>query len=306
MARTSSVCLLLLVALSAVYEVQGTFLLRHYLRKIPRRSGDIQPFACQGMLKFVDVLELKCPLKPEYKSFFGKLRSYMSFISSASGSKNFDANLKGQAQGLQSAMSALGGKGASSADTSKVLDVLMTMGRTLSQQKSSGSTEMSFAQRKELIIDMVQWARTIGQFVVGAASKSGSSIDMSSLGIDGVDANADAAAGGSPSSGVSPSTGGAGGSTDTSSGIGATGSTSTSSGTGATGSASAGGNYTAGGSASSNTQSPSGASAPTGSSTQGGSSFGRSFSGKTGSASYEGSVNYQSGQKASQQSTSGR
>lgn len=100
---------MLLVALSAVYEVQGTFLLRHYLRKFPRRSRDFSPFANQGMLRFVKVLELKCPLKPEYTSFFGKLRSYMSFINSASGSKNFDVELKSQAEGLNSAMSALGG-----------------------------------------------------------------------------------------------------------------------------------------------------------------------------------------------------
>jgi len=106
--------LLLLLALSEVYEVQGSFLLRHYMRKFPRRSRDFRPFACRGMLKFVDVLELKCPLKPQYKSFFGNLRSYMNFINSASGSKNFDAELKGKAQGLFSAMSAMSGKGAAS------------------------------------------------------------------------------------------------------------------------------------------------------------------------------------------------
>lgn len=115
MARSSlGVCLLLLVTLSAVYEVQGTFLLRHYMRKFPRRSRDFSPFACQGMLKFVDVLEVKCPFKPEYKNFFGKLKGFMNFLNSASGSKNFDVELKGQAEGLHSAMSAMSGKGGSS------------------------------------------------------------------------------------------------------------------------------------------------------------------------------------------------
>lgn len=115
MAKISLVLgLLLLVALSEVYEVQGTFLMRHYLRKFPRRSREFRPFACQGMLKFVDVLELKCPLKPQYKSFFGNLRSYMNFINSASGSKNFDAELKGKAQGLHTAISAMTGKGGAS------------------------------------------------------------------------------------------------------------------------------------------------------------------------------------------------
>ncbi|CAH2045010.1 unnamed protein product [Thlaspi arvense] len=256
MARTSSaVCLLLLVALSAVYEVQGTFLFRHYMRKFPRRSRDFGPFACNGMLKFVDVLELKCPLKPEYKNFFGKLRSYMGFINSASGSATFDTDLKGKAEGLHTAMSALGGKGGSSADTSNVINVLLSMGKTLSAQKRSGSTEMSFSQRKELIMSMAKWARVISQFVASAASKSGTSIDVSSLGIDGVDASVAIEAGGSPTSGGSPSTAGTGGY-----GTGASGPTTSSS-----------------------TQST------------------NSGSGTT----YEGSVNYQSGEKSSQQTVTG-
>ncbi|CAD5324436.1 unnamed protein product [Arabidopsis thaliana] len=146
--------LLLLLALSEVYEVQGSFLLRHYMRKFPRRSRDFRPFACRGMLKFVDVLELKCPLKPQYKSFFGNLRSYMNFINSASGSKNFDAELKGKAQGLFSAMSAMSGKGAASADSSKVMDTLLSMGKTLGTQQQSGSSVMSLGQRKEMIMSM--------------------------------------------------------------------------------------------------------------------------------------------------------
>ncbi|CAA7051921.1 unnamed protein product [Microthlaspi erraticum] len=241
---TSAVCLLLLVALSAVYEVQGTFLLRHYLRKFPRRSRDFSPFACKGMLTFVKLLELKCPLKPEYRSFFGRLRSYMNFISSSSGSQNFDVELKSQAEGLNSAMSALGG--GSSADNSNVLDTLTSMGKTLSAQtRSDSTTEMSLSQRKELIMSMAKWAGVIGKFVSTAASKSGTSIDISSLGIDGIDANMgspSADAGGSPTSPTtgtgasptSPTTGtggyptspttGAGGSTYTGSGSGTGGS----------------------------------------------------------------------------------
>lgn len=106
---SSAVCLLLLVALSTVYEVQGTFLLRHFLRKIPRRSTGLRPFACKGMLKFVNLLEFKSPLKPEYKNLFGNLRSYVSAISSGS-----NVDLKGKAEGVQSALSALGGSSGSS------------------------------------------------------------------------------------------------------------------------------------------------------------------------------------------------
>ncbi|XP_020879712.1 putative per-hexamer repeat protein 5 isoform X2 [Arabidopsis lyrata subsp. lyrata] len=233
--------LLLLVALSEVYEVQGTFLFRHYLRKFPRRSRDFRPFACKGMLKFVDVLEVRCPLKPQYKSFFGNLRSYMNFINSASGSKNFDAELKGKAQGLLSAMSAMSGKGGASADSSKVMDTLLSMGKTLGNQQQSGSTVMSFGQRKEMIMSMVKWAQTIGQFVASAAAKSGNKIDISSLGIDGIDANAAAGAGDSTATGTGSSGATTGGSTTA-------GSDTAAGGTTAAGAGTAAGGYTATGS----------------------------------------------------------
>ncbi|KFK33758.1 hypothetical protein AALP_AA5G056400 [Arabis alpina] len=190
MARSSlAVCLLLLVTLSAVYEVQGTFLLRHYMRKFPRRSRMFRPFACRGMLKFCDLLELKCPFKPEYKTFFGRLKSYVGFLNSAASvSKNFDVELKGQAEGLHSAMSALTGKGGSSVDSTKVIDVLMSMGKTLGDNQRSDSILMRLAQRRELARSMAKWAQVITQFVVSAAAQSGTSIDISSLGIDGIDA----------------------------------------------------------------------------------------------------------------------
>ncbi|EOA25514.1 hypothetical protein CARUB_v10018858mg [Capsella rubella] len=189
MARISLVLgLLLLVALSEVYEVQGTFLLRHYLRKMSRRNRDFRPFACRGMLKFVNLLELRCPLKPRYKSFFGNLRSYVKFINSASGSKNYDSELKGKAQGLLSAISSMNGKSGSSDDSNKVMETLLSMGKTLGHQQES-TTTMSLTQRKELIMSMAQWAKTIGQFVVTTAAKSGSKIDMSSIGLDGIDSS---------------------------------------------------------------------------------------------------------------------
>ncbi|XP_010425664.1 PREDICTED: uncharacterized protein LOC104710720 [Camelina sativa] len=191
MARISlALGLLLLVALSEVYEVQGTFLLRHYLRKLPRRNRDFRPFACKGMLRFVALLQSMCPLKPQYTSFFGNLKSYMNFINSASGSENYDSELKGKAQGLYSSISALSGKGGASADSSKVMDTLMSMGKTLGHQQESSST-MSLGERKELILSMAKWAQTIGQFVVSAAAQSGKKIDISSLGLD-IDASATA------------------------------------------------------------------------------------------------------------------
>ncbi|VVB04381.1 unnamed protein product [Arabis nemorensis] len=158
------------------------------MRKFPRRSREFRPFACRGMLRFVDVLEHKCPFKPEYKNFFGRLKSYVSFLNLASTSKNYDVELKGQAEGLNSAMSALTGKGGSSVDSTKVIDTLMSMGKTMGDNQRSGSLIMRLGERRELAMSMAKWAQVISQFVSSAAAKSGSSIDISSLGIDGIDA----------------------------------------------------------------------------------------------------------------------
>ncbi|XP_019102063.1 PREDICTED: putative per-hexamer repeat protein 5 [Camelina sativa] len=142
------------------------------------------------MLRFVTLLQSLCPLKPRYTSFFGNLKSYMNFINSASGSANYDSDLKGKAQGLYSSISALSGKGGASADSSKVMETLMSMGKTLGHQQESSPT-MSLGERKELIMSMAKWTQTIGQFVVSPAAQNGKTIDISSLGLD-IDASATA------------------------------------------------------------------------------------------------------------------
>lgn len=110
-----AICLMLLVASSTIYEVQGSFLLRHYMRKFPKMSQDFEPFAYKGMLSFVDNLESMCPLKGEYKDFFSKLKAFMAFINTAKGSSSeFQSQMKSQSEGLFKAISALGVKGGSS------------------------------------------------------------------------------------------------------------------------------------------------------------------------------------------------
>ncbi|XP_010514595.1 PREDICTED: uncharacterized transmembrane protein DDB_G0289901-like isoform X2 [Camelina sativa] len=198
--------MLILVASSTIYEAQGTFLLRHYMRKFPKMSQDFEPFAYKGMLSFVDNLESMCPLKGEYKDFFSKLKAFISFINTAKGSSSeFQSQMKSQSEGLFKAISALGVKGGSSADTSKLIESLMSMGKTFAEFKRSGATTMTSEQRRELVISMSKWAQVIGQFVktVGEKSGDGGNIDLSSiLGIGGSGGD-----NGSPSSDTSfPST----------------------------------------------------------------------------------------------------
>lgn len=85
------------------------------MSKFPTKSNEFEPFAFKGMLSFVDNLESKCPLTGGYKEFFTKLKAFMVFINSASGSSSeFQSQLKAQSEGLFKAISALGIKGVSS------------------------------------------------------------------------------------------------------------------------------------------------------------------------------------------------
>lgn len=106
-----AICLVFMVATSVIYEVQGTFLLKLYLRrKFPRRCMDFAPFASKGMLMLVTNLEGGCPATREFKEFFTRFKSYMSFISSASSSSsNIDVEMNGRCELLAKAMSALSG-----------------------------------------------------------------------------------------------------------------------------------------------------------------------------------------------------
>lgn len=115
MARISlGICLMLVVASSVIYEAQGTFLLKHYLRKnFPRKCNEFTPFANKGMIMLVTNLESGCPATAEFKNFFANFKSYMTFIETTSAtSKNVDVEMTTKAEGLFKAMSALsGGKG---------------------------------------------------------------------------------------------------------------------------------------------------------------------------------------------------
>lgn len=111
-----AICLMfILVASSTIYEAQGTFLLRHFLRKIPRLSREFEPFAYKGMLIFVDNLQSMCPMKDVYTHFFSKLKTFMAFINMAQGSSSeIQSQMKIQSEDLHKAISALDVKGGSS------------------------------------------------------------------------------------------------------------------------------------------------------------------------------------------------
>lgn len=105
---------MLVVASSVIYEAQGHFLLKHYLRKsFPRKCNEFTPYANKGMIMLVTDLENGCPPTAEFKNFFTNFKSYMTFIESASAtSKNVDVEMTTKAEGLFESMSAMsGGKG---------------------------------------------------------------------------------------------------------------------------------------------------------------------------------------------------
>lgn len=93
-----------IVASSVVYEVQGHFLLKLYLRRklVPRTCIAFTPYACKGMLMLVSNLEGGCPATREFKSFFSSFKAYISFLSSVSvsSSSNIDTELNGKAKSL--------------------------------------------------------------------------------------------------------------------------------------------------------------------------------------------------------------
>lgn len=102
-----------LVASSVIYEAQGTFLLKMYLKRklFPRRCVDFTPFACKGMLMLASNLEGGCPATREFKNFFVQFKAYMSFISSVSvsSSKNIDVEMTSRCEVLSKAMALLNG-----------------------------------------------------------------------------------------------------------------------------------------------------------------------------------------------------
>lgn len=98
---------MLLVALSTIYETQGTFSVPIYLKNFPKLGKDFEPFAFKGMLDFMSDLEDKCPRTAEFKNFFAKLKDYMAtFNSTSPGSKDIQFELSIKSEKLYRAMSA--------------------------------------------------------------------------------------------------------------------------------------------------------------------------------------------------------
>ncbi|CAF2129586.1 unnamed protein product [Brassica napus] len=176
MAKTSlTIYLSLLVALSTVYETQGTFSLPLYLKNFPKVGHDFESFAYKGMMDFMGDLEGKCPQTTEFKDFFLKLKDYMAcYSSTAPGSKDLQVELSIKSETLFRAMSDFSGtKGGTSTrpvyafgleDSWTLVDGLLSMGKSLVEMKKSGSKEITFEQRKETIQSMVKWTRGIGLF----------------------------------------------------------------------------------------------------------------------------------------------
>lgn len=191
MAKISlGICLMLVVASSVIYEAQGTFLLKKYLRsKFPRKCDEFTPYANKGMIMFVTNLEGGCPATAEFKNFFTQFKSYMNFIETASASsKNIDVEMTTKCDGLFKAMSALnGGAVGKSADAGNFKATMISMGKTLVEQKKNAAM-MTLAQKKSLVIAMVKWTRMIATFVKTASEKKGKTIDITSYGLD-VDVN---------------------------------------------------------------------------------------------------------------------
>ncbi|KAG5414779.1 hypothetical protein IGI04_002346 [Brassica rapa subsp. trilocularis] len=164
-----AIYLMLLIALSTVYETQGTFSLPLYLKNFPKVGQDFESFAYKGMKDFMGDLEGKCPETTEFKDFSVKLKDYMACYSSTS-------------PGAMSAFS--GTKGGTSEDSWTLVDGLLSMGKSLVEMKKSGSKEITFEQRKEVIQSMVNWTRGIGLFIKKVSENKGKSIDLSLFGID--------------------------------------------------------------------------------------------------------------------------
>ncbi|XP_010425663.1 PREDICTED: uncharacterized protein LOC104710719 [Camelina sativa] len=205
MARVSlGICLMLVVASSVIYEAEGTFLLKLYIRKnFPKQCNEFTPYANKGMLSFVTNLEGNCPATAEFKNFFTQFKSYMSFIETASASsKNVDTEMTTKCNGLFKAMSAISsGKGEKSADAGGLKATMLAMGKTLVEQKKNTKI-MTLKQKKELIVSMVKWTNMLATFVKSASEKKGKSIDIGSYGLD-VDVNDSSIVGNTESSSAS-------------------------------------------------------------------------------------------------------
>ncbi|XP_013597341.1 PREDICTED: uncharacterized protein YMR317W-like isoform X2 [Brassica oleracea var. oleracea] len=189
MARISlALCLMLVVTSSVIYEARGHFLLKDYLTtKFPSKSSEFTPYVNTGLTEFLTDLERFCPPTPEFKSFFTEFKSFFSSIeTSSSTSQNIDMEKKGD--GLFKAVSAItGGAGQKSAEAGSFKSTMISMAKTLVEQKKS-TTAITSTEKKTLVTSMVQWTKTIATTVKTACEKKGKKIDINSFGLN-VDVN---------------------------------------------------------------------------------------------------------------------
>ncbi|CAH2052936.1 unnamed protein product [Thlaspi arvense] len=162
----------------------------HYLKNFPKLGKEFEPFAFKGMLEFRGDLEGKCPKNTKFNDFFIKLKDYMAcFDSTSPDSKDIQVQLTIKSESLFRAMSAFNGTKGGTSDRRIhggwwMVDGLLSLGKVLVEMKKSGSNEITFEQRREMIQSMVKWTRGTGIFVKMASENEGRSIDLSSFGID--------------------------------------------------------------------------------------------------------------------------
>ncbi|XP_010528327.1 PREDICTED: keratin, type II cytoskeletal 2 epidermal-like [Tarenaya hassleriana] len=276
MARMNmSLCLAFIVASGAIFQASGTlFLLPHYLKKMPRFSKDVEPFAYKGITTYMHGLQKGCPETSEFKTFFSKLQDYMNTVNSVSQmSGSMDATavqsqMKGKAEGLYTAISHLSGGSSGSAEAKKMFETVQSLGKTLMEQRRSSSSTLSADQQRAIQVSISKCAQGIGQFVSSAAQKNGgNSIDFSAgLNVGSDSDNDDDITTSSSAIGRRGSAGGASGGSSFSMGGGR-------SSFGASSGSASGGSYLSGGSSGAKSSYGSGSSSASGSSSMSGGSF---------------------------------
>ncbi|KAH0940282.1 hypothetical protein HID58_007743 [Brassica napus] len=156
-----AVCLVLLVALSNVYETQAqaqaqaqaqgkTFSVLDYLALFPKTGKEFAPYASKGLLDFVGALEGKSPTTVEFKNFFTNLKGYITSC--------FQPAPPGSA--------------------------LVSMEKLSTEMKTSTSNVMPDPQWDRLSGSMFEWVGRIGLFVKAVSEINGKPIELTQFDID--------------------------------------------------------------------------------------------------------------------------
>ncbi|XP_013704144.2 uncharacterized protein LOC106407828 [Brassica napus] len=179
-----AVCLVLLVALSNVYETQAqaqgkTFSVLDYLALFPKTGKEFAPYASKGLLDFVGALEGKSPTTVEFKNFFTNLKGYITscFQPAPPGSVKSDQ--------LFTAISALkGSQTGTSFDSWRLIEALVSMEKVSTEMKTSTSNVMPDPQWDRLSGSMFEWVGRIGLFVKSVSEIDGKPIELKQFDID--------------------------------------------------------------------------------------------------------------------------